>query len=75
MTPLPKRKWSTRRTGFNKVARAAETKFAQLIDCDSCGKKKLPHLACKYCGTPVRRVKRTVKVEAPKAEETTPATA
>lgn len=68
MTPLPKRKWSTRRSGFNKVARAAETKFAQLIDCDACGKKKLPHLACKYCGTAVRRVKRAVTV---KAEPTT----
>lgn len=67
MTPLPKRKWSTRRTGLNKVARAAETKFAQLIDCSACGKKKLPHTACKYCGAAVRRVKRTVvaKTETP----------
>lgn len=71
MTPLPKRKWSTRRTGFNKVARAAETTFAQLVDCDSCGRKKLPHYACKYCGTPVRRVKKAVKVTAEEAPTAT----
>lgn len=74
MTPLPKRKWSTRRSGFNKVARAAETKFAQLVECDACGRKKIPHNACKYCGTAVRRVKKAVKVAPEQPKETTPTT-
>lgn len=48
MAPLPKRKHSTRRTGKRK---AAKTKtLPQLIKCINCGKMKIPHRICKYCG-------------------------
>lgn len=47
MTPLPKRKFSTRRTG--KREKAKEKLLPQLIKCNNCGKMKVPHRVCKYC--------------------------
>ncbi|MFA5136898.1 MAG: 50S ribosomal protein L32 [Patescibacteria group bacterium] len=47
MTPLPKRKHSTRRKG----KRLAHGSFMlpKLVVCKNCGKKKLAHRICKYC--------------------------
>ena len=50
MAPLPKRKHSTARKGKRVAERMRESKLPQLVDCKSCGKKKLPHRICKYCG-------------------------
>ena len=48
MTPLPKRRWSTRRQGKKRVI----FKSASMADgkCPHCAKPKSPHLACKFCG-------------------------
>lgn len=48
MTPLPKRRHSTRRGGKRKAA----IKFALLglILCPQCGKPRIPHRVCKACG-------------------------
>jgi len=48
MAPLPKRKHSTQRKGKRMKTRIE--KLPQLIKCSSCGKLKLPHQQCKYCG-------------------------
>lgn len=48
MTPLPKRKHSTQRTG--KREKAKQKSLSKLIKCKNCGKKKLSHRVCKYCG-------------------------
>lgn len=48
MAPLPKRKHSTQRKGKRLATR--EIKFANLVECPNCHKKKLPHRLCKYCG-------------------------
>lgn len=48
MTPLPKRKFSTMRSGKRKAARAVS--LPNLVDCKNCGAKKLPHIVCKACG-------------------------
>ncbi|OGK12992.1 50S ribosomal protein L32 [Candidatus Roizmanbacteria bacterium RIFCSPLOWO2_01_FULL_38_12] len=50
MAPLPKRKHSTARKGKRILQRKAESILPQLVICKSCGKKKLPHRVCKYCG-------------------------
>ncbi len=50
MAPLPKRKHSTARKGKRTVERQAEKSLPQLVICKECGKKKLPHRKCKYCG-------------------------
>jgi len=47
MAPLPKRKHSYQRKG-KRIATKIE-KLPKLINCSSCGKKKLPHRVCKYC--------------------------
>lgn len=47
MAPLPKRKFSTRRTGKRVTSKAKS--LARLVDCKKCGKTKLPHKICKYC--------------------------
>jgi len=48
MTPLPKRRHSTRRGG----KRHAAIKLAKsaLSLCSNCGKPKFPHAICKNCG-------------------------
>ncbi|MBI4225917.1 50S ribosomal protein L32 [Candidatus Roizmanbacteria bacterium] len=48
MAPLPKRKHSTRRKGKRLSTRSI--KFPKLVKCQNCGKLKLPHRVCKYCG-------------------------
>jgi len=50
MAPLPKRKHSKARSGKRKNERIAEKSFPQLVDCKNCGKKKVPHQLCMYCG-------------------------
>lgn len=47
MAPLPKRKFSTRRTGKRVAAKAKS--LPKLVICANCGKTKLPHKVCKYC--------------------------
>lgn len=47
MTPLPKRKFSTMRTGKRETAKAKS--LPNLIKCPNCGKMKIPHRICKYC--------------------------
>ncbi len=47
MTPLPKRKFSTQRTGKREKTKAKA--LPQLVECKNCGKMKLPHRICKYC--------------------------
>jgi len=48
MAPLPKRRHSTRRGGKRK----ASIKLAKvgLTTCPQCGKPRLPHFVCKFCG-------------------------
>ncbi|OGK53372.1 50S ribosomal protein L32 [Candidatus Roizmanbacteria bacterium RIFCSPLOWO2_01_FULL_44_13] len=48
MAPLPKRKHSTRRSGKRKSAKAKS--LPNLVKCENCGKTKLAHRICKYCG-------------------------
>ncbi|MBP9670006.1 50S ribosomal protein L32 [Candidatus Woesebacteria bacterium] len=47
MTPLPKRKWSTRRQG----KRRASIKLAlpKLVKCTNCGQMKKSHTVCTNC--------------------------
>ncbi|PIY68586.1 50S ribosomal protein L32 [Candidatus Roizmanbacteria bacterium CG_4_10_14_0_8_um_filter_39_9] len=47
MTPLPKRKHSTRRKGKRLASNAVV--LPQLVVCKNCGKKKRSHRICKYC--------------------------
>ncbi|MCS6956393.1 MAG: 50S ribosomal protein L32 [Patescibacteria group bacterium] len=47
MTPLPKRKFSTQRSGKRKKSRARS--LPNLVKCGNCGKMKIPHRICKYC--------------------------
>ncbi|HNQ31205.1 MAG TPA: 50S ribosomal protein L32 [Candidatus Woesebacteria bacterium] len=48
MTPLPKRKFSTMRSGKRKASRRAQ--LPQLVECKQCKAQKLPHIVCKACG-------------------------
>lgn len=48
MVPLPKHKHSTQRKG-KRMAERNKT-FSALVPCENCGKTKLPHRVCKYCG-------------------------
>lgn len=50
MAPLPKRKHSKARKGKRILARKREATLPQLVDCADCGKRKLPHQACKSSG-------------------------
>ncbi len=47
MAPLPKRKFSTRRSGKREAAKIKS--LPKLIKCKNCGKPKRAHLTCKYC--------------------------
>ncbi len=61
MAPLPKRRHSTRRGGKRKAA--ISLKKIGLTACPQCGKPRLPHRVCKYCGYYHGKevVKKTVK--------------
>ncbi|OGG30585.1 50S ribosomal protein L32 [Candidatus Gottesmanbacteria bacterium RIFCSPLOWO2_01_FULL_46_9] len=48
MTPLPKRRHSTRRGGKRKAA--IKLSLAGLLVCAHCGKKRFPHRVCPSCG-------------------------
>ena len=48
MGPLPKRKFSWGRTHRRRAHNAIEA--VQLVACDNCGEKKLPHTVCSACG-------------------------
>ncbi|NMB83748.1 50S ribosomal protein L32 [Candidatus Roizmanbacteria bacterium] len=48
MAPLPKRKHSTQRTGKRMKSRIVA--LPKLVKCKKCGKSKLPHRICRYCG-------------------------
>lgn len=48
MGPLPKRKFSWGRTHRRRAHDALEP--VQLVSCDNCGEKKLPHTVCLSCG-------------------------
>ncbi len=45
---VPKRKHSTQRKG--KRMKAKVVKLPEFQKCKNCGKQKLPHYPCKYCG-------------------------
>lgn len=47
MAPLPKRKFSTRRSGKRKATR--KKTLPKLVKCSNCGKEKLSHRVCKHC--------------------------
>ena len=48
MTPLPKRKHSSRREGKRKAAK--QKAMPELVKCKNCGQPKMPHQLCKNCG-------------------------
>ncbi|MBI2641577.1 50S ribosomal protein L32 [Candidatus Roizmanbacteria bacterium] len=48
MAPLPKRKHSTQRKGKRKKSRLMS--LPKLVKCQNCGKLKIPHRICKFCG-------------------------
>jgi len=48
MTPLPKRRHSTRRGGKRKAA--IKLSLIGLSTCPGCGKNIVPHRACPTCG-------------------------
>jgi len=48
MTPLPKRRWSTRRQGKKRIIFKAISNTESA--CPNCGKPKISHRACLSCG-------------------------
>jgi len=48
MAPLPKRKFSTRRSGKREAARTEKLKVT--LNCKECGKQKISHRLCPNCG-------------------------
>jgi len=48
MTPLPKRRWSTRRQGKKRATLKATSRTAG--KCPNCGELKISHFACGKCG-------------------------
>ncbi|MEI6327273.1 MAG: 50S ribosomal protein L32 [Candidatus Roizmanbacteria bacterium] len=48
MTPLPKRKFSTMRSGKRKASR--RTLLPAMVICKHCQKDRLPHIVCRACG-------------------------
>ncbi|HUW24043.1 MAG TPA: 50S ribosomal protein L32 [Patescibacteria group bacterium] len=59
MTPLPKRRWSTRRQGKRRAAQVA-TRLS-MNRCPNCGHLKQTHAACPSCG--IYRGKQVVAVK------------
>lgn len=64
MTPLPKRRHSTRRQGKRDAAIRTSLPGVQL--CTNCGKVRMQHRACKFCGTYDGRVVVAQKEQTPK---------
>lgn len=48
MTPLPKRRWSTRRQGKRRAAQTVQT--LTLVACSNCKQLKQSHTICPNCG-------------------------
>ena len=48
MTPLPKRRWSTRRQGKKRATLRATSRTTG--KCSNCGVPKISHFACGKCG-------------------------
>ncbi len=48
MTPLPKRRFSTRRQGKKRAS--IKLALPKLVKCKSCGQMKKSHTICKNCG-------------------------
>ncbi|HLD25046.1 MAG TPA: 50S ribosomal protein L32 [Patescibacteria group bacterium] len=48
MTPLPKRRHSKRRQG--KRDASIRLTLSEFLSCPNCGKSKIPHRVCTYCG-------------------------
>jgi len=63
MAPLPKRKHSTRRKGKRRAALFVS--LLKISACPKCGKGRMPHRMCHYCGYYKDRV-----VVAPKTKKT-----
>ena len=61
MTPLPKRRMSSARTGKRreKISYSAPN----LIECTNCKAQKLPHSICPNCGTYKGRVVKAPKIK------------
>jgi large subunit ribosomal protein L32 len=49
--PNPRRKISRSKRDMRRAAWARKLQFNNLIDCENCGEKKMPHHACPNCGT------------------------
>jgi large subunit ribosomal protein L32 len=64
MGPLPKRKFSHGRTHRRRAHDAIVP--IQLVACDNCGEKKLPHVVCPSCGYYHGREVVAVATEEPK---------
>ncbi|HBD01931.1 TPA: 50S ribosomal protein L32 [Candidatus Collierbacteria bacterium] len=47
MTPLPKRRWSTRRQGKRRAS--IKLQLPQLTTCKNCGQSKRSHSLCANC--------------------------
>ncbi|MEK9201091.1 MAG: 50S ribosomal protein L32 [Patescibacteria group bacterium] len=48
MTPLPKRRWSTRRQGKRRATIGID--LPTLTKCTNCKELTRPHMACAHCG-------------------------
>ncbi|MFZ5535178.1 MAG: 50S ribosomal protein L32 [Patescibacteria group bacterium] len=66
MTPLPKRRHSKRRQG--KRDASIRMTLPGIMICANCGKPRLPHRACKYCGFYGGRQVATVKTKKTKKQ-------
>lgn len=65
MTPLPKRKLSTRRQGDRRSH--FTVKLSNFFLCENCKNPKLPHQICKSCGFFKGKLVRAPKVKKQKS--------
>jgi len=65
MTPLPKRRWSTRRQGKRRATLKVTTSSS--VVCSNCGQLKPNHVACPKCG--FYRGRQVLKIKTRNKEE------
>jgi len=61
MTPLPKKKLSSARSGKRRAA--IKYSFPRLVECSNCKANKLSHVVCPNCGTYKGRVVKPPKIK------------
>jgi len=66
MTPLPKRRWSTRRQGKKRATLKGRANTAS--KCGNCGSLKTSHTVCPKCGYYRGKVALKIKEKKPKIE-------